>query len=229
MSEPTRADRFSKTAALIVYIIVFYGLWTVWEFLVKDMISASVKNEYLSQFIKSGVIKNLFWVLPAVLLVKRFDGEIYVGLREMFTTKVMVWRYLPIFLLFTVYLLSGVILLKGAITVSKTFRPSDIIIVLFVGITEETVFRGWLLNAFIGGNGNKKWLAVILNSVMFLLIHFPVWIRSGVFFEEFRNFGFLGILILSGIFGWTFIKSKNIWIPVTLHMWWDLLMFLFYD
>lgn len=229
MSEPAKARRYSKTTALIVYTVVFYGLWTAWEFLIKDMISASVKNEYLSQFIKSGVVKNLFWVLPAVLLVKRFDGEVYAGIREMFTTKVKVWRYLPIFLLFTVYLLGGVILQKGGITVSETFKLSDIIIVLFVGITEETVFRGWLLNAFIGKKGNKKWLAVAANSVMFLLIHFPVWIHSGVFIEEFRSFGFLSILILSGIFGWTFIKSKNIWIPVTLHMYWDLLMFLFFN
>ena len=216
--------------ALIVYIVVFYGLWTAWEFLIKDMISASVNNEYVSQFIKSGVIKNLFWVLPAALLVKRFDGEVYVGIREMFSTKVKVWRYLPILLLFTVYLLGGVILQKGRITVSETFKLSDIIIVLFVGITEEMVFRGWLLNALIGKNSNnsRKWFAVTANSVMFLLIHFPVWIHSGVFIEEFRSFGFLSILILSGIFGWTFIKSRNIWIPVALHMYWDLLMFVFF-
>ena len=229
MSEPTKVNSLSKTTALIVYIIVFYGLWTGWEFCVKDLISALITNEYLSQFIKSGVIKNLFWVLPAVLLVKRFDDGVFVGLREMFTSKVRVWRYLPVFLLFSVYLIGGAVLTNGGLSVSDTFGLSKLIIVLFVGITEEMVFRGWLLNAFIGKNGSKKWLAILANSVMFLLIHFPVWIHSGVFIEEFRSFGFLSILILSGIFGWTFIKSKNIWIPVTLHMYWDLLMFLFFD
>lgn len=230
MSEPTR--RLSKTTALIVYIVVFYGLWTVWEFWVRDLISASVGNEYLSQFIKSGVIKNLIWVLPAALLVKRFDGEVYVGLREMFTSQVRVWKYLPMFLLFGVYLIGGAVLTNGGLAVSGSFGSDKLIVVLFVGITEEMVFRGWLLNAFIGKNGNsgsKKWLAVIVNSVMFLLIHFPVWIHGGVFIEEFRSFGFLSILILSGIFGWTFIKSKNILIPVALHMYWDLLMFLFFE
>lgn len=227
-----KTSRLSKTIALIVYIVVFYGLWTVWEFWVRDLISASVKNEYLSQFIKSGIIKNLFWVLPAVLLVKWFDGEVYVGLREMFTSKVRVWKYLPVFALFSVYLIGGAALTNGGLAVSGSFKPTDLIIVLFVGITEEMVFRGWLLNAFIGKDCNsrkKMWLAVAANSVMFLLIHFPVWIHSGVFIEEFRSFGFLSILILSGIFGWTFIKNKNIWIPVALHMYWDLMMFLFYD
>ncbi|MDE6761083.1 MAG: CPBP family intramembrane metalloprotease [Lachnospiraceae bacterium] len=40
--------------------------------------------------------------------------------------------------------------------------------------------------------------------------------------------GFLSIIILSIIFSWTFIKSKNIWISILLHMYWDLLMFMFY-
>lgn len=230
--EKPKTNRLSKTTALIVYIIVFYGLWTVWEFWVRDLISASITNEYLSQFIKSGVIKNLIWTLPAVLLVKRFDGEVYAGLRGMFTSKVRVWKYLPLFLLFSVYLIGGAALINGGLAVSRSFGLDKLIVVLFVGITEEMVFRGWLLNAFIGKDcrsRKKMRLAVAANSVMFLLIHFPVWIHSGVFIEEFRSFGFLSILILSGIFGWTFIKSKNILVPVALHMWWDLLMFLFFD
>lgn len=232
MSDPTKAKRISKTTALIVYIIVFYVLWTAWEFWVRDLISASVNNEYVSQFIKSGVIKNLIWTLPAALLVKRFDGEVYVGFSEMVTSRVRVWKYLLVFLLFSVYLIGGAASINGGLSISGSFGLSKLIVVLFVGITEEMVFRGWLLNVLIGNNGNsgsKKWLAVIVNSIMFLLIHFPVWIHGGVFIEEFRSFGFLSILILSGIFGWTFIKSKNIWIPVTLHMYWDLLMFLFYE
>lgn len=232
MTERKKTYDTPKKTVLIIYIIVFYGLWTAWELWAKDLITALITNEYLSQFIKSGVIKNLIWTLPAALLVKRFDGGVYVGLREMFTSKVQVWKYLPLFLLFGVYLIGGAALLNGGLSVSGSFGLSKLIVVLFVGITEEMVFRGWLLNAFIGKdcrNRKKMRLAVIVNSVMFLLIHFPVWIHSGVFIEEFRSFGFLSILILSGIFGWTFIKSKNIWIPVALHMWWDLLMFLFFD
>ena len=219
----------SKTTALSIYVIVFYGLWTAWEFWVKDIISASISNEYVSQFIKSGVIKNLIWTLPAVLLVKRFDSQVYVGLREMFTSKVRVWKYLPVFLLFSVYLIGASVLLNGGLVISEAFGLRELIVVLFVGITEEMVFRGWLLNAFIGKDGSRKWLAIIANSVMFLLIHFPVWIHDGVFIENFRSFGFLSVLILSGIFGWTFTNSKNILIPVALHMYWDLLMFLFFD
>ena len=215
-----------KLPVIIVYVIAFYGIWIAWEFWAKPFLSSTIENEYISQFIKSGIIKNLVWTLPAILLVNHFKTDMYVGLKDMFTTKVRVIKYLPILLLFTVYLLVGTFLQQGSIVISEDFKFSDLITVLFVGITEEMVFRGWLLNATV--SENKKWLPVIINALMFLLIHFPVWIYEGVFIENFQTLGFVGIIILSFIFSWTFIKSKNILIPIVLHMYWDLLMFMFY-
>lgn len=215
-----------KSPVLIVYVIVFYAVWSAWEFWAKGLITVAVPNAYLSQFIKSGVIKNLVWTFPALLLVNRFKSDVYVGAKEMFTTKMNPLKYLWIFGAFTVYLLVGAFLQKGRIAISETFGFDKLIIVFFVGITEETVFRGWLLNAALGEK--KKLLPVAANAVMFLLIHFPIWIHDGVFVENFRNLGFLSILILSVIFSVTFIKSKSIWIPIALHMYWDLLMFMFY-
>ena len=97
--------------------------------------------------------------------------------------------------------------------------------VLFVGITEEMVFRGWLLNVTI--SEERKWLPII-NAIMFMFIYFPIWIVSGKFISSFVNLDFMIVPILSIIFSWTFIKSKNIWIPITLHMYWDLLICLFF-
>lgn len=221
-----KANKISKITALIVYVILFYGIWSVWELWVKPFIDNNIANEYLSQLIKSVIVKNAVWILPAVLLINRFNNDMYVGLKEMFTTKVRLLRYILVFLTFTVYLLAGAYLQKGKIAISETFGFYKLIIVLFVGINEETVFRGWLLNAAV--SKKKKWLPVIINSLMFLLIHFPGWIFEGVFIRQFQSLGFLSPVILGIIFGWTFIKSKSIWIPVSLHMYWDLLMFLFY-
>lgn len=219
-------EKSVKQRVLTVYVIVFYGIWTVWEFWLKSLLNSAVENEYILQIIKSGIIKNLVWTLPALLLIYHFKSDMYVELKDMFKVNAQLLRYLPIFLLFTVYLLGGAVLQKGTLSVSESFKLSDLITALFVGITEETVFRGWLLNSTV--SKEKKRLSVIANSLMFLLIHFPVWIHEGVFISNFQNFGFLSVVILSSIFGMIFIKSKNIWIPITLHMYWDLLMFVFY-
>lgn len=215
-----------KYAALTIYTVIFYVIWTAWEFYFKPWLDTIIENEYAAQFIKSGVIKNLIWTFPAILIIKYFETDLYVGLREMFTAKVKWLKYLPIFLCFTVYLLAGVLIQNGKISVSVNFRYGSLIAVLFVGITEELVFRGWLLNGTLGAK--RKWLSVTINALMFLAIHFPIWIYSGSFAENFRNLSFLCVIVLSFIFSYAFLKSKNILVPVFLHMYWDLLMFLLY-
>lgn len=216
----------SKLPVLLLYGIAFYGIWILWEFWGKAWIGHTVENEFIAQFLKSGVIKNLVWTLPAVLLVKYFQSDVYVGLKEMFAVKARLLKFLPIFLLLTIWLLGGAILQKGKLAISETFEAGDLIIVLFVGITEEMVFRGWLLNATVCEK--KRWLPVGINAILFLFIHFPVWIYEGQFIQNFQTLGFLSILLLSILFSWTFLKSKNLWIPIFLHMYWDLMIFLFY-
>ena len=46
---------------------------------------------------------------------------------------------------------------------------------LFTAISEETVFRGYILRRFLEVGGNK-WLAVAISTVAYSLIHLPVWI-----------------------------------------------------
>lgn len=213
-----------KKSVLIIYIIVFYSVWTVFEFFIKDAIDSLIPSNALSQIVKSGIIKNLVWTVPAFILISKFC--VCITLKEMFTTKVNALKYLPLFILFTVYLLIGAILEKGELALAKDFGADEIIIVLFVGLTEEMVFRGWLLNATI--TEENKWKCIIVNAVMFLAIHFPSWIYNGVFIRNFTGFGFVSVVVLSVIFSLTFMKSKNVLIPITLHMYWDLLMFMFY-
>lgn len=213
-----------KKSVLIIYIIVFYFVWTVFEFFIKDAIDSLIPNNVLSQIVKSGIIKNLVWTVPAFILISKFC--VCITLKEMFTTRVNALKYLPLFILFTVYLLVGAILEKRGLALAKDFGADEIIIVLFVGLTEEMVFRGWLLNATI--TEENKWKCIIVNAVMFLVIHFPSWIYNGVFIRNFEEFGFVSVVVLSAIFSLTFMKSRNILIPITLHMYWDMLMFMFY-
>ena len=96
-----RMNDVLKLPVLIIYVIVFYGIWTVWEFWIKTFISNTIGNECISQFIKSGIIKNLVWTFPAILLVWHFKSDVYITLKEMFSTKVNWLKYLPIFIFFT--------------------------------------------------------------------------------------------------------------------------------
>lgn len=216
----------SKIKSLIFYLPVFYGLWAIGELFVFEQIRFILNNEVLSQFVINVLIKNLVWTLPAVILIYHFKEDVYITLKDMFSSKVNWLKYLPIFILFTACLLVGAILENGKLIISNSFGFDDVLDLLFVGVTEEMVFRGWLLNVTI--KEDKKWRYIIINALMFLAIHFPIWIHNGIFVSSFIGFGFLCVIILSVIFSYAFIKSKNILVPITLHTYWDLLMFMFF-
>ncbi|MBQ7715331.1 MAG: CPBP family intramembrane metalloprotease [Clostridia bacterium] len=212
--------------ALVIYTVLFYAAWTLWELFGAGTVAARVGNDYIKNLLCDGVVKNLVWTVPAMILIARFKDEMFVDLKSMFTNRVNVLKYLPVFLLFTVYLVGGALINKGTLALSDSFKVSDLIWILFVGLTEEMVFRGWLLNATV--TDEKQWAPVIVNSVMFVIIHFPKWIADGQFTANFTSLGFLGVFVLGAVFGKTFIKSRNILIPIALHMYWDLLVTLLY-
>ena len=221
-----KTEKKQKIPVIIIYSLIFYGVWALWELFGRSAVGSVVSDEVLLPFITEGIIKVSVWFLPAVCLVRYFRDDVYIGLKDMFTNRVRLLNYIPVFLGFTAYLFIGAFIRKGGLAVSDSFSCGDLIDVLFVGITEEMVFRGWLLNITV--SEKRKWLPIMINAVMFLLIHFPIWIKSGVFIDSFTSLNFLCVPVLSVIFSWSFIKSKSIWIPITLHMYWDLLMCLFY-
>lgn len=216
----------SKIKALIFYLPVFYGFWAIGELFLFEQIRLLLNNEVLSQLVINALIKNLVWTLPAVIMIYHFKDDVYVTLKDIFSSKVNWLKYVPIFLLFTIFLIGDAIMVNGKLAISSEFGFDDVIDLLFVGVTEEMVFRGWLLNVTI--KEDKKWRYIIINALMFLAIHFPIWIHNGIFVSSFTGFGFLCVIILSVIFSYTFIKSKNILVPIALHTYWDLLMFMFF-
>ena len=223
----TAEKRISKTKVLILYSIAFYTIWTLFEFLGKPVIDVIFHGEISSQIVKTVIIKNLVWVLPAALLVHHYRDDVCIGLKEMFTSKVKWSKYLPVFLLVVLYPLVGGYLRKGSLTLNSDFGIKQVIAFSFVGITEEMVFRGWLLNAMVGKERQNQWKAILLSSLMFVAIHIPTWTIHGELAVAFLHFGFVLVIILSIIFSITFLKSRNILVPVALHMIFDFLVDMF--
>ena len=225
-----KAQGPSLRTAYIVYAIVFYAVWAVYELLIAPRFKGGISTAS-GELLKDGVFKNIVWTLPAVLLIKRYEPQMRVSLREMFTTLPKIKDLIPALFLFSAYALYAAMHDDGSLALSPEFGLWRVIDVVFIGITEETVFRGWLLNAmpesvFKGERGH--WAAVGINAVMFLMIHFPIWIATGEFVNNFASLVFMVLLLLSGIFGHSFLKTRSIWSAVLLHAYWDLMMFMFF-
>ena len=223
MSENKKTEKV-PVKILLIYSTFLYAAWSAVHFWVEPWID-SLENDVLSAAVIEGVFKNLIWTLPALILIHKYQDGLFVGLKEMFTPNKNCVKYLWVFPAMAAYIVLGLVLHGGSFAIKGTFGADDIIVVIFVGLTEELVFRGWLLNATERIGENK---ALAINAAMFLLIHFPTWIVSGAFVNNFVSFGFVSIIALSVIFGLMFLRTRNILVPIALHMMWDLLLFMWY-
>ena len=91
-----------------------------------------------------------------------------------------------------------------------------------VGLSEELLCRGWLLNEFLEKFGNTKkgvWYSIIVSGVIFGLIHL-----GNVLTGQAWSTTIIQALtaIVAGIFfGVIYYKTKNIWSVILLHALWD--------
>ncbi|MFJ3387708.1 MULTISPECIES: lysostaphin resistance A-like protein [unclassified Lysinibacillus] len=83
---------------------------------------------------------------------------------------------------------------------------------LMAGNAEEIVFRGLILQEI-----NKKmafWKANVMTALLFLVIHYPVWIYN----EKFFHFGtHVYVFILGLLFVLVYKKTGSLWSVIILH------------
>ncbi len=97
-----------------------------------------------------------------------------------------------------------------------------------VGLCEEFLCRGWLLNEFLERYGDNKkgiWYSIIISGIIFGLMHlgniFVVGQNPILTITQIINAAALGT-----IFGVIYYKTKNIWSVVLLHGLWDFSLYL---
>jgi len=87
-------------------------------------------------------------------------------------------------------------------------------IVLGASLTEEILFRGFLLQNFLGLLPFLQ--ANILTSLMFTAVHLPTWLADGLTgWEIYSNAAY--IFIFSCLLGYVFCRSRSLWTPIVLH------------
>ena len=212
-------DKRRLTAGKIgIYLIIFFAVWSTRELVIQPIFLTPL--DALASEIIGEIIKIAVWTLPAILLIRYYQDDMWISLKEMFTTKPKWFKEAPILLIVFVPILSA-FLRHGEIAVHPDFVPVRLIgSVILVGITEEIVFRGFLLNALL--KKMKLWYAIALNEVLFVLIHFPIWIYQG---HEVTVFliSSVAIFFIGAFFSYSFVKTKNIFVPIILHMLWNVI------
>lgn len=130
------------------------------------------------------------------------------------------------------YIIGGLLFMTisipGLITLKSGYALINVtILCLLIGICEEFLCRGWLLNEFLERFGDTKkgiWYSIIVSGLIFGLMHI-----ANIFAGQDAIGTIMQVVSASAtgiVLGLIYYKTKNIWSVIILHGFWDFSLFL---
>ena len=87
----------------------------------------------------------------------------------------------------------------------------SLVLFMAVALTEELIFRGYILNNLL--RSMNRWVALLVSSLFFSLVHMGN--------ANFTFLSFISIFLAGLLLGLPFIFNKRLWLPVALHFSWN--------
>ncbi len=172
---------------------------------------------------------RLVWAAPAVWLIVRYSGSLRFGRKELFSRPVWNRSLITVLAASVIYTAGCMFVVHGGFWLNPSVcLPLEVIRFALVGFAEETVFRGWGLNALSKAVTYRK--AVAVSTAFFVLLHWPAYlirmIRFGTLDWQALLLQSLAALVWGLVCGWLLKKGKTIMNPVIAHAAYDLLYIL---
>lgn len=189
----------------IIVSIFVLAIWTIYRLNLPENL---ILDELLS--------KPIIWLLP-VLIVVKFD------FKSLGFTKKNIYKNILIGLGVGLVLSLERIYIKH---LTAQFSLVFIISAFFTSITEETFFRGYLLNNSLKYFKNPA-VAMILNGLFFSITHIPI----AIFVFHYYGYNLFTYLLLNFISGFAdiflFTYTKSIYTSISNHFVWNIFSGLF--
>ncbi|HGA1022349.1 TPA: lysostaphin resistance A-like protein [Bacillus cereus] len=206
---------------LLLYLVIFYIAWSLKELWLVQYIQLFNDNiaAFLSAFVKISV-----WIVPVWLYIKYYHYrnpisymKLDVNLRRGVVWGILLSLLVGIRFTIEIYLINH-----------QSFHfilplNSYLNVFLLAGLTEEIVFRGFILNEL-----QKRflfWIANGITAVLFLVVHYPVWLYRGEFWDLWSH---CYVLLLGLIFGYVYKKTNSLWSVIILHSFHNLFVIISY-
>ena len=203
-------EKNSHVSILIGYLILFYLAWTIKELWLIEYIYSF--GEIISPLLEA-LVKSLIWIVPAWIYIKLYLHSIPISFLKMNVNvkKGLLWGIflsllLGAFLILEAYLFNGV-----SFHFSLSF-DDYLNTLLMAGLAEEIVFRGLILQEL-----DKRmtfWKANLITALLFLVIHYPIWIYNDIIFQSGSH---IYVFIIGLLFGFVYKKTGSLWSVIILH------------
>lgn len=203
-------------------IIVFFCVTElgIWGYGSDTLIAAITKYPQGSLVLNEAVLAAL--ILIVMLLFK--NSYVFTQPRKKFSKGLFYGLYYII--------LASLFTLAAFAEVSFKFNGYSLLNLIvgcfLIGVAEEFLCRGWLLNEFLERYGDSKkgiWYSIIISGIIFGLMHLGNIYTAGQ--DVPTTISQVISATGTGIFlGLIYYKTKNIWSVIFLHGFWDFSLFL---
>jgi membrane protease YdiL (CAAX protease family) len=211
--------------ARIALILVAYILFTgIFQFL--GMMIAGIPSHHMGALgninIHQQVLLSAVGLIPLALIIITFrkflDRKTIFSMGFSFKNR---FRDLGAgFIIAMVIMVGGSLILYTTNQIGLTaipFKVSGIffsfILFVIVALNEEILFRGYILNNLL--DTSNKYVALLISALIFSMLH--------SLNPNFSFLAFINILLAGIILGSTYIFTRNIWFPISLHLFWNFL------
>ncbi|HYE84659.1 MAG TPA: type II CAAX endopeptidase family protein [Clostridia bacterium] len=201
---------------LQLYILVFFLVWTIYEF---NFSTYDYSNNIALYIMVRNSIKYIVWTIPVFVFLKyvyKVNPISYLKLNDN-VIRGIIWGIVIGFLIVIYHIIRNY--LMGG---SKFDFSIDIYTwihrIILIGLTEEVVFRGFILQKLQEGIEFKY--ANAISSVLFVLIHFPKWYMSGILSIEKTTYFILYTAFVLGfglLQGYVLKRTKSLWACMIIH------------
>lgn len=195
---------------MVGYLVLFYLAWTFKELWLIEYIYSF--GEIISPLLEA-LIKSLVWIVPVWIYIKFYLHSSPISYLKMdinvkggFLWGVVLSLLLGLCLILEAYIFNGV-----SFHFSLSF-DDYLNTFLMAGLAEEIVFRGLVLQEL-----NKRlafWKANVITALLFLVIHYPIWIYNDIIFQ----FGsHIYVIFIGLLFGFVYKKTGSLWSVILMH------------
>lgn len=179
----------NKNQSIYVVYIIFWLVWLLVQSFLSPYLEHSVTFHSSYDLIINFLLKGIIWVGLTFVLWSSFKSELEFAPQKIFNKYFSkeIWIFLAIFIIY---------LSVNAYSVNPNFKtvssPLNINggqiwgMVIGAGIFEELAFRAGFMNILL--KKHSFWVANIIQSFLFLVIHFPVRISIWVCILQNKKF-----------------------------------------
>ena len=202
---------FIKIALIFIFIDTILGIFP-------SSISSIITN---SKYSTSIIAELTAALVSLIVVILSCNNHIFTEKKENLIDSIHIG--LPMFLLSTIYLLSSLF----TVITSDSFTTNNLISLMIycfsIGLFEELLCRGWILNEFLKVSDTTRKdviTSIVVSALLFGLMHISnIWVAGQNPYITFLQI--CNAIALGSFLGAVYYRTKNIWAVIFLHAYYD--------